>query len=597
MAVCKIRLLLCAFLMSVLSAQTSMALEIETANWGFDGRVVWNRIVPLSIVVSNPTDANFEGTITLNKFLGPQRRGSSLQESVFLAPYEQRIVQFYPYVIDSSETWELSWGKNQRFPLPVPNFDISSSIYLVPDDDIGVAGVGLKRFPVSYFPPNVSATDILGAVAVDHMPRWQQPRRQSFIEWVRRGGTVYVFQQQDGEFPTFTQEMSSLNQPFEKFRVGSGLVVRKLKPVTDYTPAELTSMVVGEAASQQLRAKSAQGLADSLQSDRFKDANDAGLYFRILRQITMPDHSWGLIHLLSLLYLGVIFPGCFLIGRKRSDFRIPLASIFGTILVFSLLFGYLGRRGYGEATQVHALTIAHAIGDDTYDVTQWGDVFVTGGGEYTIRHKFPAGIYTSAEAIEEVNGTIENGTDARFRVDIPPFSSRPFLYRGRSTTSPLKLQVQTWSNGEPKSGAPTLNALALKVGESFPSDARRIYAVYGKQFYTMSRVGDELRLQIERGNIASSMRYQTNVGFNRPFIPFQQRNRVPTKELLASSEMPLISRSLGLTDVKSADQFMTPDDRAFIFIYAPMTEAFHLANEDLGQTNGYVLYRFDVAKP
>src|SRR5207248_2104431 len=123
-----------------------------------------------------------------------------------------------------------------------------------------------------------------------------------------------------------------------------------------------------------------------------------------------PNHSWPVIFFLGLLYLGSVFPGCYLVGQKYGgDFRVTFGCLLGTVFLFSLVFLFVGRRGYNEVTIVHSVAVARQQpGGSTLDVSQWSNAFVVEGGDYHLEHAGTSRVYSSCQDQERVNGEIRN---------------------------------------------------------------------------------------------------------------------------------------------------------------------------------------------
>src|SRR5262249_24743375 len=120
-------------------------------------------------------------------------------------------------------------------------------------------------------------------------------------------------------------------------------------------------------------------------------------FFRDLKVMTRPHHNWLLINFMSLLYILLIFPGLYWLGRWRADYRMVYGAFLGGVALFSFGFATVGRRGYGEATAVHSVAIARSLPDGGEDINQWSNVFVTGGAIYTIEHGGTGRIYSSCQ--------------------------------------------------------------------------------------------------------------------------------------------------------------------------------------------------------
>ena len=59
--------------------------------------------------------------------------------------------------------------------------------------------------------------------------------------------------------------------------------------------------------------------------------------------MTKPDHNWLLLHFMFWVYIAMVFPGCYILGKRYSDFRVVYAGLLGTVFLFSLLFSVVGQ--------------------------------------------------------------------------------------------------------------------------------------------------------------------------------------------------------------------------------------------------------------
>ena len=151
-----------------------------------------------------------------------------------------------------------------------------------------------------------------------------------------------------------------------------------------------------------------------------------------------------MINSLAVGYIVLVGPGLFLFSRKGRDYRIVLATLLAGVAVFALLFHVVGRRGQGERSSVHSLSVARGLGGDAYLVTHWSTLFAARGDLYTLTHAAPFNLYAVAAAHEPVNGTVFSGKDGRFQVDIPVFSHRSVLHQARMRGDDLGLAVVAW---------------------------------------------------------------------------------------------------------------------------------------------------------
>src|SRR5262249_3591771 len=118
-----------------------------------------------------------------------------------------------------------SGGANRITP-PAVRAGKPAAVLLDDPDAIPQAAGAIRRLPDSLFPPHSTATDCLAAVILDHVPRWDPARQKSFMEWLHRGGRVYLLRDADGKFPEFSGELKPLSAGPDRQRLGSGYVYR-----------------------------------------------------------------------------------------------------------------------------------------------------------------------------------------------------------------------------------------------------------------------------------------------------------------------------------------------------------------------------------
>jgi hypothetical protein len=305
--------------------------------------------------------------------------------------------------------------------------------------------------------------------------------------------------------------------------------------------------------------------------------------------MTKPKHNWPLLHLLFWMYIGLVFPGCYLIGRKWSDYRVVYVALLATVAVFSTLFAVVGQRGYGEATAVHSLAIARPLPDGQLDVTQWSNAFVTTGGDYDIRHDGAGTIYATCNTSEPVQRLIRNGAEAQFLADIPPFSSREYAHRTRIAAPSPQLTVETVAvDGD------QLRTLSLLTTGEIPAAAENFALLFGNRFYQLSRKGDRLELGAGVGTAPGYLRVeQYNNWQYQPYGPFGNDDQ-PVIEQYRQLFTPLMSRSLSVGRQSDALSLQLPRHVVRVFYVAPMTEPFFARNPYLGKQEGWTLYAIDV---
>ncbi len=550
------------------------ALEVSETLWGFDGHIVPERFNPLSVLVSNPGGTAFDGELVLTGAGG--QRGPQYVQPVYLAPHTARWVQFHVLTSNSAGDYALRWGRGAKeFYDLERNHEAGppACVWLRDADDPFAAPGAMKSFPDTLFPTTVVATDGLAAVVLDHAPRWEAARREAFLDWVKRGGTVHLAPMANGQYPVFSENLEPLHAGGEVTRIGLGRVVRH--PISG---RELTDKYLAE------HGYPARTLATA-QSPIVYDLD--ALLLRRLSALTRPAVSWSLIHLLTLAYIAAIGPLHYHF-RHKLDYRISIAALLGVVALFATALGLIGRRGYGESQTVHSLTIARALGGGRHDVTQWVSAFATAGDIYTLSHAAPANLYATPAELEAANTRMLNGKDGRLLADIPLYSSRAFLHRAVMAGDDTAVVV------EKKSAQSGLSGLRLRPGPGFP-----------KQFAEVRLRSENLFYEMEMRNGALEVSNKPPVSFGvffgrdklQPLTYEGMLNRQDHDQL--TRLMPLLyARAVGAPEVFH-QSIPAPLDRTQLelFIVAPMPLSFGLQGKGFNRETGSVLYVQDVLRP
>jgi hypothetical protein len=285
-------------------------------------------------------------------------------------------------------------------------------------------------------------------------------------------------------------------------------------------------------------------------------------------------------------YILLVFPGCYLVGQQRNDFRIVYLCLVGIVVVFSLAFGIVGQRGYGEATTVNSVAIVQPLPDGHLDVSQWSNAFVTSGAMYDIRHQGTGAIYSTCQETEAVHGQIHNGGEALFRVDIPPFSSREFAHRIRVKGTLPSVRVEAFV---PNEGG--LTELTLAVAPSFP-EADELYVLYRDRFYSLTRRGERIALRTNAGTVPAFLRIDQNAGFSSPFRYMADERKLETRYL--DLFIPLVTRSLNVRSLSDAQALQWPADRLRLMYYADLLPELYVQNPRFTNQRGKALYCIDI---
>jgi len=300
---------------------------------------------------------------------------------------------------------------------------------------------------------------------------------------------------------------------------------------------------------------------------------------RGLAAMTRPEIAWWLIYLLTLAYLGIIGPLHYH-WSKRLDYRASLGILGGAVALFALAFLIAGKRGAGEQQITHSVSIARALGDRRFDVTQWLSAFAVEGDTYKLTHPAASNVYSASSDMESVNGRIFNGREGHFLVDLPLYSSRPFLHRAVMTGPDTSVEVERWNK----------DGITFRTGKDFPA-ATEVWAKWEGLFRRMKLQDGTLVRDPSDGweteaNVFEAQHLMAGNG-----MQFGEQT-LDTKKLVR----PLIARALGGVEGMQhyAPSRPLPKDQLQLFIYAPMPASFGVQSKGFGRENGWVLYVQDV---
>ncbi len=586
----RLRVLPLLFL-ALIAAASAPALEIKEKRWGFDGRVRAGRFNILSVLVANPDARAFDGQLVLEDRRGLEKSvGAPVVQPAYLAAGARRWVQFHVFVNQPGGEWELRWGKGarDREKIDGAQFAAPARVLLIdPDAPFATTG-GLRAFPDDLFPTTVAATDALEAVALDHAPRWEAARREAFLDWLRGGGTVHLLHGADGQFPNFPEPLAALNVNAARTRFGAGMIVRH-----DAARAQVNEQFLASAGfpAPELRTN-AKVLIYNLETQLLQK----------LAALTRPRIAWWLIYVLTAGYLAVIGPVHYR-WSKRLPWLRSIALLVAIVAGFGGAFAFAGRRGSNETQQIRALAIAHSLGEGRHDVTQWISAFATKGALYKLSHAGPANLYSTATEFDSVNGAIVNGRDGHFEVDIPIFSTRPFVQRGVLNGDRTEVEVVEWQDDG------LLRNLALKFTPEFSKKIEHVWVRFRNEFYVMERSGEGWALGKNPGVSAAAFfpdEYFYQImrdSYGGPgvimFGPGGNDEEKDTGEWMRDAGKLLIARALGTIEgiANPITGQPQPLNRLQLFIDAPLSDGFRVQDPRFGSQTGRVLYVQDVFKP
>ncbi|MFO1094267.1 MAG: hypothetical protein U0992_13315 [Planctomycetaceae bacterium] len=603
----------CAFLWLAAASSTTAAdlLRVEGVTLGFDGTVVLNAFNPVSFELHNDSNDQMNLQLRLTRSNGlesvdPPIGVAPPAEPVFLAPQSSRRVQLFAYVQGVHNDFTLSWGRGDEQRLDLVNnqqltLGPPATVILYDPEAVSPRGAGLPRFDESFFPISVSGTTGLAAVVLDHAPRWQTAQQAAFLDWLRCGGIVHLLQPSVGEFPTFDGDLALLNAPFDEQRIGAGRVIKHAVPMSQLDRTFAESQLLPR---NPLQLKPAPETTDVNAANQnmysWIDWDVAGQVFNRVRQMTRPDHNWALIYVMSLVYLVLIFPGCWLIGRRKADYRLTYGVMLGAVVLFSMGFKTVGQRGYGEETALHTMTVAQPLTGGRLAFREWGNLFVTNGDDYRIHHKGNGLLYSSGQSNEAVRGWIVSPPAGEFVADVPPFSSRTIASAGVADSGGFTPVVEELQLGD------SLSALRFRLDPPLKSPPQAMHALYRDKVYTLE-LTKEGSFKLSLGGAQDWQGFLKPDGWNQYGMNygFGYNGNVSRKDLFASGLTPLMAADMRMQDEQTMKRFQLAPDRVRIYLFAETPDSlfadlqFASAPDRLlaAKRAGRVLYAFDLAPP
>ncbi|MCH9727775.1 MAG: hypothetical protein K0U86_22980 [Planctomycetes bacterium] len=588
-------------------------MDIEEAIWGFNNQRPTGQCIPLSLLLSNNTPESFDELVQLNRLqFNGTKVGAPLYRRVFLAPYTSQWVQFYPYIINNEqqENWSLSWGPgnlySRRINKPGRNSDNTeneaankSRIILVDRNALSQGGSHFKTFLDELFPPSVTATDSLDEIILDHVPRWDAARRNSFMDWLYRGGILHLLPDASDANLKFTTNMSALNAPFDHFRIGAGLIIRHSGQLKELDKKQLLSRKQ-EVQSAELSAVGATvptpettKKAPKTYNNGVIDNFNSYLLYQ-LSELTHPDHNWSMIYLMTGAYLLMIFPGCYFFHKKQKGYRNSLLFILMTVALFSTMFWSVGKRGYGETTTLNSLIIARPLSGDHYDLTYCVNAFVTDGADYQFTGKGEGAIYTTAQEIEKVKGAIMNGVDGSFHADIPPFSARSFMCRIKATYPKPVMKVLEYQIDKKS----RLKTLKIKLNSALPKNTSISQVLYNRVLYDLKQTREKDAFILELGNHSTPLTawksiLESDSRYNRRFGYRDEETDTP--KVYASLYKRLVMKNLNLVRPGQLRTYNNDLSRIKLFFYCDIPDEFKLKTNVNGLQQGRTLFVNKIA--
>jgi hypothetical protein len=214
---------------------------------------------------------------------------------------------------------------------------------------------------------------------------------------------------------------------------------------------------------------------------------------------------------------------------------------------------------------------------------QWVSAFATSGDRYRLTHEAPNNIYSATSDTEAVNGKVVGGKDGYFEVDMPLYSSRPFLHAAVLNGPKQDAQIIHWDR----------DRIVVSLPTDLPKNSAEIWFRRGDGFLKANKEGNQLvwdgkktpARKAEEFFAADQMK-----GFNQ----YEWQGEFQTN----GAFRPLLARFCG--DAKQM-QYSFSDrpldkDQLQLCVYAPVPESFTMRGKDFGRGSGWVLFVHDLFK-
>ncbi len=600
-AFCRLNGILCFLVFTLLYPQSAKSIEIHEIRWGFSDVPVANKINPVTILVENSNPVPFEGEIRFQQetFRG-QQIDITLSATTFIAPFEKKWIQYYPYISESANNWRASWtnqsGPQAQLFLAPRTTNRNVTIQLVPPNDISRVLPGIKHFPEELFPPFSGAVDSLNRVLLDHVPRWEKSRRKTFLQWIYSGGIVHLFENSNGELPAFSESYAPLNQTTSPIQYGDGVIYRHQNQLKDISTQELNKLIKAKhqfAGSQ--HAKSAErNISEPLSefSNREPHTNDERVLVA-LTEISKPKLIWYFIFFLSFIYLIVAGPGYYFITKISQHHYIFYAVYLSVTVLFCIIFLVIGRYSANRNSQIHSLMIAKFLPENEIDITEWSCLGIASGGDFQISHSGDSHIYSTCQQYSKVNGVVTCGTEGMIQVDIPTNSSRTFFHRTKTSNTLFGVKLHSFLANDMG-----LETLSLEIDQRFPTQVDQVHFLYRAKLYELRKENNQLTYQGTSRNLSSILdanpllnQFHMSPGGGIPFAkPQGQQNDVALNHFFSF----LLQRTLKLSSREQYRQFQLSENRGKLLVFCPIPDALFPESPIISQKEGMVLYCLDV---
>lgn len=591
----------------VANEKVADAIEIHDIRWGFNDRPTAYHINPVTLLIENPDSEPFEGEIQFHQesFRG-QQIDIALSTSTYVAPFEKKWIQYYPYFSDFNGNWIISWSQkdirhSQSFLAPRPVTE-KSIIQLVTPGSLNKVTSGVKPFPEDLYPPVTGATDALQEIILDHLPKWEKTRREAFMDWIYSGGILHLFLDSNGDPLSFPDSYHLLKRQTSPAYYGNGVIYFHQHKLNDLSPEELKKAI---NTDKLYSVTPKRGMDKDNQVSGTDGAYSSSMYANALYQnfneellatlteISKPQQIWYLIFLLSFIYLIIVGPVYYLITKYSKHYR-TFYLVYGlSTLLFCFIFLFVGRYSTNQTSQIHSLIVAEILPNHKTNISEWSSLGIVSGGNFKITHSGDSHIYSTCQPYSKVNGITTSGINGHIQVDIPPNSFRTFFHRARISKSFLDTTLVSFLANETG-----LEALSLDLGNEFPRQVEQVHFVFGSKIYELQMEKNQL---IYRGKsrrlyplLTENPLLDTSYIRTKRFFPFVR----PThkKQAFAFEQyFPILVRtSLNVPSDQINQNISWPDHQGKLLVFAKIPDSLFPETPNIFKKEGLILYSLDI---
>ena len=413
--------------------------KVEEFRWGFDGTMPSSLFAPVSVLLRNDSSQLISGELQLECKSQNECLDLPIKLHFDLSGQSKKWVQFFPQGNSVSE-WKLHFDNGETFSLDRPQMGPPAVVQFLAS---GQRRRGfLKGFLAEIFPTNLNGLDGLRSVVMDEAPSWQLPQQAAFLDWLRRGGRLYLTRSMRGDFPKFSGALAVLNNDSYRLNFGIGSVEKLDVPVSDITK-EMAEEKLGLQPT-----KSAEQTSATQPSFSQTNPNGTLLWNRnmmplgTLSKMAHFELRWWLIYLLVLAYLATHLLYGYRIGTTTRKATKYYVVYLGTILAFGVLFAEQSTMSGISEGRVRRMTIAHQLDDEQFDVTHYTSLASPFGAEVRQPLKDPHALISTGLNDEAVRGLLTVGPPAELRVQLPVRSTLTLIERATLDYPDLHVDIQ-----------------------------------------------------------------------------------------------------------------------------------------------------------